>query len=97
MTRDELVRSLVTDTRNLEVCKRVVDESFEHLSTLLSVEQGVIIEGLGIFNAHYKRKAVLSKQTKVLMEENLSIYFHPGPQIKKRVKKMLDDEQASNI
>ncbi len=95
MNQDELIQSLVSDTRSEALCKRVVDKSFEYLSSFLSVEQGVIIEGIGILNAHYKRQAVLSKQTKVLMDENVSIYFHPSQAIKDRVKKMQVNEQAS--
>ena len=97
MNRDALVKSLATEDRSEVVCKEVIEATFEYLSSILSVEQGVTIDGLGVLNAHYKRKAVLSKQTKRLMEENLSIYYHPSREIKKRVKKMLDNEQAYQL
>ena len=97
MNREALVKSLATEDRSEDLCKEVVDATFEYLSSILSVEQGVTIEGLGVLNAHYKRKSVLSKQTKVLMEENLSIYYHPSREIKKRVKKMLENEQAYRL
>ena len=93
MKKIDLIKSLQNDDRSEKICAEVVDATFELLSSMVNLEQTLTIDEIGLFDAHYREGAnkELPNQYGILAQKNLSVYFHPSSQIKKRVNKLVED------
>lgn len=96
MKKRDLIKSLQNDNRSEKICAEAIDATFELLSSLVNLEQTLTIDGIGVFDAHYRQGAnrELPNEQGVLEQKNLSVYFHPSSRIKKRVNKLAQDASA---
>lgn len=93
----DLIKSLQNENTSEEICAEVVEATFELLSSMVSLEQSLSIDGIGVLDAHYRKgtNKELPNENGVLAQKNLSIFFHPSPQIKQRVKELVEDESEN--
>jgi len=92
MKKTDLIAFLQTEARSEEVCEEIVDAVFEKLREKVSLDVGLTVDGIGYMGAHLRKGA-----SKELVEEGkqshnkLSIFFHPSKEIKREVKKHVEE------
>jgi nucleoid DNA-binding protein len=96
MNRKVLIDSLQNEERSRPECEKVVDATFKLLTEMVSLEQGLTIDGVGMMGAHYRRGAnkELANEQGIIAQKNLSIFFHPSSEIKARVNDLVEDEHS---
>ncbi len=93
MNKTVLKKSLENAERDSKLCSKVVDATFELLSEMVAVDQGLTIEGIGSLGAHRRKGAnkELPNEKGELACNNLSIFFHPTSRVKEEANKWVDD------
>ena len=93
MNKSVLIKSLENRYKDEQLCCEVVDATFELLSELVTLDHGLSIEGIGRLGAHERQGAnkELPNEEGILAQKNLSIFFHPAKEIKKRVDELVED------
>ena len=96
MNKTNLIESLQNENRDEKVCTEIVDATFELLSSMVTLEQSLTIDAIGVFDAHERKGAnkELPNDKGVLAQKNLSIFFHPSSEIKKEVEALVEDEST---
>ena len=82
MKKADLIDLMVSKKRSKRVTAEIVDATFEQLSSMLNLDQGLTIEGIGIFDMHDRRGT---------SKKNHSIFFHPDSEVRREVKKVEDE------
>ena len=94
MNKSVLIDALHSETRSKELCQEVADATFELLAEMVTLEESLVIEGIGTLGAHRRRKANKERPNTegVVACKNLSIFFHPSKAIKKVVSDLVEDD-----